>query len=375
MPQCGRSTELLHGLKTGERRVRVGCDKLKTAPHAKDVAVADHETFELGPLTLQCGLTLPRAHLAYKTYGTLVPDKSNVILYPTSYGAHHTDIEWLVGRQRVLDPERYFIVIPNQFGNGLSTSPSNLAEPFGLGRNPLFTHWDNVHAQERLLREKFGVTRLALAYGWSMGGQQALHWGALFPDRVDRICAVCTSARTSPHNKVFLEGIRATHTADAAWRDGRFVERPLRGLRAFGRVYAGWAMSQAFYRERLWEGMGFASLEDYLVRAWEGNFLRRHADDLLSMIDTWYHSDISDNSLYKGDLARALGTITARAIIMPSTTDLYFTLADSEAETRLMPNAELRPISSIWGHRAGNPLQCPEDEAALRTAVRVLLAN
>src|SRR5262245_47709450 len=103
------------------------------------MAVADHETFELGPLTLQGGLTLPKAQLAYKTYGRLATDKSNVIVYPTSYGAHHTDIEWLIGRQRVLDPERYFIVIPNQFGNGLSTSPSNLAEPFGLGRTPLIT--------------------------------------------------------------------------------------------------------------------------------------------------------------------------------------------------------------------------------------------
>ena len=49
--------------------------------------------------------------------------------------------------------------------------------------------------------------------------------------------------------------------------------------------------------------------------------------------------------------------------------------ADSQAETRLMPNAELRPIHSIWGHRAGNPLQCREDEAALRTAVVDLLAS
>jgi homoserine O-acetyltransferase len=262
------------------------------------IAVADHEAFDLGPLTLQRGLTLPKAHIVYKTYGTLAPT-SRTSFYPI-YGAHHTDIDWLIGRERVLDSERYFVVIPNQFGNGLSTSPSNLAEPFGLGRNPLFTHWDNVHAQERLLREKFGVTRLALVYGWSMGGQQALHWGALFPDRVARICAVCTSARTSPHNKVFLEGIRATLTADAAWRDGCFVERPVRALRAFARVYAGWAMSQAFYRERLWERVGFASLEDYLVRAWEGNFLRRNGEDLLSMIDTWYQSDISDNTVYNG---------------------------------------------------------------------------
>jgi homoserine O-acetyltransferase len=335
--------------------------------------MSDYEVFNLGPTTLQCGLTLPEAQLAYKTYGTLAPDKSNVVLYPTSYGAQHTDIDWLIGPDRVLDPDNYFIVIPNQFGNGLSSSPSNLAEPYGKGRSPRFTHWDNVHAQERLLREMFGITNLALAYGWSMGGQQALHWGAIFPDRVARICAVCTSARTSPHNKVFLEGIRATLTSDAAYQGGRFVERPLRSLRAFSRVYAGWAMSQAFYREQLWEKAGFTSLEDYLVRAWEGNYLRRHGEDLLSMIDTWYASDISDNPVYEGDLERALGSISARAIIMPSTTDLYFTETDSEAETRLMPNAEFRPIESIWGHRAGNPTHWPDDEAVLRQAVNDLL--
>lgn len=334
----------------------------------------DYELFDLGTVTLQRGMTLPKAHLAYKTYGSLAADKRNVILYPTSYAAHHTDIDWLIGPDRVLDSSRYFIVIPNQLGNGLSSSPSNLPEPHALGRPPVFTHWDNVHAQRRLLQEKFGVTRLALAYGWSMGGQQALHWGAIFPDQVQRICAVCTSARTSPHNRVFLEGIRAILTADAAWQGGRFVERPVRAIRAFARVYAGWAMSQAFYREKLWQDAGFSSLEDYLVRAWEGNYLRRHAEDLLSMIETWYQSDISDNAIYGGDLGKALGSIKARAIIMPSMTDLYFTPEDSEAETRQMPNAEFRPITSIWGHRAGNPVQNPEDETALRAAVRSLLA-
>jgi homoserine O-acetyltransferase len=333
-----------------------------------------HGLLELGPTRLQCGLTLPSLKLAYKSYGRLNADRSNAILYPTSYGAQHTDIEWLIGPGRVLDPERYFIVIANQFGNGLSTSPSNLEEPYGLGRTPLFRHLDNVRAQKRLIEEVFGIDRLALVYGWSMGGQQALHWGALYPDKVEAICAVCTSARTSPHNKVFLEGIRAVLTADEGYRGGHFTTRPVRAIRAFARVYAGWAMSQAFYREELWRGIGFASLEDYLVTAWEGNFLRRDAGDLVSMIDTWYHSDISDNETFNGDLAAALGAITARSIIMPSTTDLYFRVADSEAETAMMPNATLRVIESIWGHRAGNPVQCPEDEAVLKGAVAELLA-
>lgn len=331
--------------------------------------------FQLGPTRLQCGVTLPTAHLAYKTYGTLNAQKSNAILYPTSYGAHHTDIDWLIGPDRILDPTKYFIVIPNQFGNGLSSSPSNLVEPFGLGRNPAFTHWDNVHAQRRLLSEVFGIEHLAMIYGWSMGGQQALHWGAIFPDRVARICAVCTSAKTSPHNKVFIQGVRGILTTDAAYQNGRFVARPVESLRVYGRAYASWAMSQAFYRREMWRDAGFSSLEDYLVRAWEGNFMRRDAADLISMLDTWTASDISNNDIHKGNLKSALGAIKARAIIMPGSTDLYFTTTDSEIETRQMPNAQYRPITSDWGHRAGNPIQCPEDEAAIRSAVQELLAT
>lgn len=333
----------------------------------------DHQTFDLGPLVLQSGMTLPAAHIAYQTYGTLAADRSNVILYPTSYGAQHSDIDWLIGPGRVLDPERWFIVIPNQFGNGLSTSPSTLSMPFADGRAPVFTHWDNVQAQRRLLAERFGVEHLALVYGWSMGGQQALHWGALFPDQVAAICAVCTSARTSPHNALFLEGLRATLTADAAYQDGRFVAKPLRGLRAFARIYAGWAMSQTFYREELWRGAGFVSMEDWLVRGWEGNFLRREGEDLLSMLETWTRSDISDNPVFGGDLSAALGAIKARTLVMPCTTDLYFQVADNVAEVPLMPNAELRPIVSDWGHRAGNPNLSPADEAVLRAAVAELL--
>lgn len=337
--------------------------------------MAQGQVFELGTVRLQRGMTVPNARLVYSTYGTLAPDRSNVVLYPTSYGAQHTDTEWLIAPDRILDPGRWFVVIPNMFTNGLSTSPSNMAEPFAPGRYPEFTHWDNVHAQKRLLEEVFGVERIALAYGWSMGAQQALHWGAIFPDRVERICAVCGSARTSIHNKVFIDGVRAALTADPAWRGTHFEGRPVTGLRAMGRVYAGWAMSQAFYRERLHEKAGFSSLEDWLVRSWEANFLRRSGDDLVASFRTWELSDISDNEIHGGDLDKALGAITAKAMIMPSRTDLYFTPEDSEAETARMPNAEFRPIESIWGHRAGNPALNPEDMRFIRKAVDELTAS
>ena len=111
------------------------------------------------------------------------------------------------------------------------------------------------------------------------------------------------------------------------------------------------------------------------MRAWEGSFLRLNGDDLLSMLSVWFHSDISDNEIYNGDLTAALGAIKARAMIMPSRTDLYFTPEDAEAECAQMPNGEFRPIESIWGHRAGNPTDNPDDEAFLRAAVADLLGT
>lgn len=331
-------------------------------------------SFTISNFRLQCDLVLPEATLVYQTYGTLNAAKSNVILYPTSYAAQHSDIDWLIGPDRILDPTRYFIVIPNMFGNGLSSSPSNLPEPYGGGRFPVFTHIDNVTAQRQMLHEVYGIDRIALAYGWSMGGQQALHWGALFPETVERIAALCTAARTSPHNLVFLEGLRGALTADPAWAGDRFTARPERGLRAFARVYAGWALSQAFYREQFYSKLGYGSLEDYLIRDWEASFLRRDAANLLSMIETWKRSDISANAIFHGDLRAALGAITAKTLIMPGSHDLYFTPDDSRADADQIPHATYRPIPSLWGHRAGNPSKSPQDQLFLKTAIAELLS-
>ncbi|MBF2086924.1 alpha/beta fold hydrolase [Thermoleptolyngbya sp. C42_A2020_037] len=338
-------------------------------------ANGDAQTFVLRDYTLQCGATLLEAKVVYQTYGTLAGDRRNVILYPTSYGAQHPDIEWLIGRDRILDPERWFIVIPNMFGNGLSSSPSNELHCKLSESGFWFTHWDNVRAQEQLLREVFGVETLALVYGWSMGAQQAYHWGALYPERVQRIVALCGTARTTEHNQIFLHSLRAALTADPAWTGDRFEGVPDRGFRAFARIYASWAASQAFYREGLYYPLGYTSLEDYLLRGWEAGYRKRDPHNLLSMIDTWLRCDVGDNPVYQGDYERALGAIRAKTWVMPATTDLYFTPEDCEAEARLIPNSEFRPIPSIWGHRAGNPYQNPADEAFIRQAVADALAD
>jgi len=334
--------------------------------------MSDYEIFELDAVSLQSGLTLRQAKLAYKTYGQLNAARDNVIVMPTFYGAQHAENEALMAVWPALDPKQYFIIVPNMFGNGLSSSPSNTPPPFDRAVFPHITLYDNVVCQHRLVTEHWGIQRVKLVVGFSMGAQQAFQWGTLYPDLVQAIAPICGSARTSPHNYLFLEGVKAALVTDAAFAEGWYDTPPVKGLRAFSRVYMGWAFSQDFFREQEYRKMGLASLEDS-IRFLEGYFRRRDANDLLAMLWTWQHADISANERYNGDFAAALGAIKARAIVMPGDTDLYFRVRDNELEVEQMPHAALRPIPSIWGHVAGLGVN-PPDNAFIDTALHELLA-
>lgn len=335
-----------------------------------DTTSGDYEIFRAGDFRLQSGEVLPDARIAFKAAGRLNARGDNAIVYPTSYATRHTDIEWMVGPGRALDTDHYYVVIPNMLGNGLSSSPSNTdAACF-----PAVSVLDNVVLQHELLFEQLGVRRLALAVGFSMGAQQAYQWAAAYPEKVACLAAICGTARTTRHNVVFLEGVKAALTGDPTWNGEQFVGRAERGLKAMARVYAGWGLSQAFYRHELYKGIGYANPEEFIVNDWERFFGRHDANDLLAMLHTWQRTDISDNPLYGKDLPRALGSIQAKSLIMPSRTDLYFTVPDIEAEASMIPDARMQVIETDWGHRVNNPKQNPRDADFVQDRIRELLA-
>ncbi|TCO59760.1 alpha/beta fold hydrolase [Actinocrispum wychmicini] len=337
--------------------------------------MSDYSTYELGDFTLQHGATLRGAHLAYQTYGTINGDASNAIVYPTWYSGRHWDNEWLIGEGMALDPAKYFIVVPNMVGNGLSSSPSNTPPPYDRARFPAVTMYDNVRAQHQLMTERFGVTRLALVTGWSMGAGQTYQWAVSYPEMVARIAPFCGSSVTSEHNKVFLEGVKAALTADEAFRGGWYERPPTTGLRAAARVYAGWGFSQAFYWNRVYRQMGYSSLEDFLVGFWEGFFLDdRDANNLLTMLWTWQNADVGNTPGFDGDTVKALRSITAKAVVMPAEKDLYFPPEDEAWACEHIPDAELRVIPGIWGHFAGGGSN-PDDTRFVDQALKELLAS
>ncbi|PFH55323.1 hypothetical protein XA68_18574 [Ophiocordyceps unilateralis] len=237
--------------------------------------MTDYDSYPLGDFPLDSGEVLPSASLAYKTYG----DSSlPCIVYPTWFVSAIGDNEWLMGPDRALSPQRYFIVIPALFGNGQSTSPSNSSiRPF-----PRITTRDNVTAQHRLLTEKLAVTHVRCILGWSMGASHTYQWITQFPHFTDLAVPFCGSARTAIHNQVFLESVKAALLAAKgaqsagsgfgqsgemrAWTD----DEARIGLKAMARVYAAWGFSQRFYRESVFvSALGYRSLEEFMVNFWE----------------------------------------------------------------------------------------------------------
>jgi len=333
----------------------------------------DGEKYTLGNVALLSGETLLDAHLAFKTYGRLNRNKDNVVVLPTFYtGSHHRN-EGFFGVGRAIDPEKHFIISINLFGNGFSSSPSNAPTPQDGPRFPQISLWDNIACQYRLLTEHLGVEHIALVTGWSMAGCQAYQWAAQYPDFVNAILPFCASAKTSTHNHVFLEGLKAALCADGHWDSGNYSTPPIAGLKAFARVYAGWAFSQTFYREGLYKEIGFESVED-LLRDWETDHVENwDANNLLAKLNTWQSSDISTGPLYNGDLHHALRSIKAKTIIMPCAQDLYFPPEDNEIEAEFIADVELRVYDSPWGHCAANPGNDPGFTAALEQSIRDLL--
>lgn len=342
----------------------------ETTPEKAAMNTQEGEIYTAGDVVLDSGAILADARIAYATFGKLSAAGDNAILIPTHFGGTHVNSQYLIGNDRAIDPARYFVVVVNLTGNGASSSPSH-----GQGANfPLVSIADNVRLQYRLLTESLGVKKLALAAGHSMGAVTAFHWAVLFPDFVERAAPICGAARISTHNHVFLEGMRGILVADPVFNSGNYTAPPLSGLRTMARAWAAWPPSAGFYRHADYASLGYTSVEDYLERYWETSYVGMDANNVIAQINTWQSADIGALPAHGGDFQSALRSIRARTFVMPCVSDAYFPIEDSEIEVAAIPNAQLRPIRSRWGHWAGSGRNA-DDTAFIDAQIRELLAE
>ncbi|WP_226862800.1 alpha/beta fold hydrolase [Mycolicibacterium baixiangningiae] len=322
----------------------------------------ERKELRLLDFSLESGVVLVDAQISYRTHGSLSASGDNAVLLFTYYTGDDGSYQPWIGPGRPIDPTEHFVVIVNHFGGGVSSSPSTSGTGF-----PDVRIGDNVHAA-KLVLDHLGVQHLRLVAGWSLGGMQSLDFAATYPECVSTVFALCSAARCSPINQVFLDSVSATLTAgnEIGGDDHPAV---LERLDAFGRVYAGWAYCEQFFAEEIYREFGYASPADVL-EGWGKDHQAMHAGNLMASLRMWRLAG-GEGSL--DALSERLGHITARTIFMPSVTDTYFTVTENLLEVAWLNDGEVRPMVSPLGHVAGRPGIRAEEQDEVDACLRELM--
>ena len=321
--------------------------------------MSDHGVYETSNFQLQKGGALSIARLAYKTLGTLSPARDNAVLIPSWFSGTHREAELcMVGPGRAIDPARHYIILTNLLSGGVSSSPSNTPAPCEAARFPRVTLHDNVRVAAPVDHRASGH-RPAEAGCWLVDGRLP---GFSMGRAIPRHDGGPRPPLLLGQDRQLQQGVPAGPAGvPCNWtrrsKKGSTSVPPVAGLKAFAAIYAGWGFSEPFFREEAFRQFGAATPEEFTANFWDQGFLRHDANDLLTLLQTWYDGDISACEPYGGDYGAALAAIKARTVIMPGLYDRYFPPVDCEAAARQMPNAECRIIPSIWGHMTiWNPL-------------------
>ena len=346
------------------------------AQNSESLSSGTRHEYSIKNFKTENSVVLPVATIVYGTYGHLNASHDNAILLPSHYMANFHGYEWLIGAGKALDTTKYFLVATELFGNGNSSSPSNTAEPFHGPRFPEMTIRDNVEAVHKLLTEELKINHLYALIGFSMGAQQAFQWAVSFPNFMRTVVATSGTAKTYGHGVVRLEGQIAALTSDEAFQKGDYKEQPKKGIEAFAIVWTGWLFSQEWWRKELWrtnEAPG--TTFEQVVNNYRTNFIPgADANDLILQMRTWEHHNVGNTPGFNGDVEKALKSIKAPLLYMPSETDLYFPVGDARYEAAFIHGVTLIPIPSLWGHTAGAASN-PADDKFLNNHISAFLKN
>ena len=324
------------------------------------------------PLPLDGGQSLPGVRVAYETYGTLNPDKSNaIVIFHALTGdqcvASPHPITgkpgwWvrMVGPGLPIDTDRFFVICANVLGGCYgSTGPASLASdgaPYGM-RFPVITIRDMVRAQVAVL-DALGIDQLHAVVGGSMGGMQALSFAANWPTRARAVLVIASTARHSAQNIAFHEVGRQAIMADPKWQGGDYYSSgkgPDNGL-AVARMAAHITylseegMHDKFGRklqDRTEKTFGFDAdfqVESYLRHQGLSFTDRFDANSYLYITRAMDYFDLAEEQ--GGRLADAFAGATARFCLVSFDTDWLYPTTESRTIAHAL-NAAGAPVSFV----------------------------
>jgi homoserine O-acetyltransferase len=324
-----------------------------------------HQQLELGDLALESGEAILDFKISYVTHGTRTSADDNIILVLTAIGSTHHRLDFLIGPDRPLNPDRHFIICVDAIGNGMTTSPSNSLRQPDLDF-PRFTVRDMVASQRRLL-DALGIGKLAAVVGASMGGMQALQWGVSDVNRMRCIVALVPMARTRPWSVAMNEVARRILTADPGWPSGPYAA----GFDAWAALTRVITNRTPGALEAMVAGTVPGLVDEAIATA------RRMGPDPLDWVYQSFAYDAHDVGTTPGcggDTAAALRTIQAPTLLLVPELDLYNPVEDAVEAAGLIPNATLLRLPGQSGHAvaADTSPQLADISAAIDAFLRKL---
>jgi homoserine O-acetyltransferase/O-succinyltransferase len=343
--------------------------------------IVESNTVRFDAIALDSGATLSPVDVAYETYGTLNPDRSNAILvlHAFSGDAHAAGISpesgkpgwWdnIIGPGKALDTDQYFMICSNVLGGCRGTTGPASIDP-ATGRPyamtfPVITIGDMVRLQKMLV-EHLGITRLLAVTGGSMGGMQALEWVVAYPDAVVAAIPIAATARHSAQQIAFNEVGRQAIIADLDWNEGNYYDGkpPARGLAVARMVGHITYMSDDSMREKFGrrlrgkENFGYDFSVDFEVES----YLRYRGSEFVGRFDANSYlyitkaMDYFDLTQGKKTLGAVFEKAKARFLVLSFTSDWLYPSYQSQEIVRALRSRNLDvaycELPSNYGHDA-----------------------
>lgn len=307
------------------------------------------------PFELELGGELTDFQIAYHTFGSLSPERDNVVWVCHALTANSDVADWwphTVEEGCFLDPEKWFTVCANIIGSPYGTTAPLHTNP-ATGKPyyrdfPRYTIRDIARAHS-ILADALGIKRIHTLVGSSVGGFQAVEWAIAEPSRFDRLILLATDAKASPWTIALDETQRMCIEADATFG----VERPDAGAAGLA---AARAIGLLSYRGPEGYNLTQQDKEELPATPRACSYQRYQGEKLVKRFDAYsYHAilnafDTHDAGRGRGGLEKALATIEAKTLVIGLTTDILFTPADMRLLASRIPNAEYAEIASPFGH-------------------------
>lgn len=192
--------------------------------YAQSVNDNKQQFASLGDFVLESGEKIIDCKIGYRTFGKLNADKKNVVIcLPGAGGRSFDEQQWVPGN--IVDTTKFYLIIFDTFGNGVSSSPSNSSKQ-SRARFPVFTITDLVRSQHKVLTEKMNINHLVAVLGFSMGGIQSFQWSVTYPDFMDKIMPFMGTPKMSAYDLLWITMIFELIKDDPEYKDGNYAVNP-----------------------------------------------------------------------------------------------------------------------------------------------------